>query len=388
MKLQNSDINAPSHAPADVQTRIEEDTLVVSFSGTWAIGASLVDPETLSNFFSPSGGASSLAFDTDALAEWDSRFMVFCGRLIAMAEAANMAVDRQGLPEGASRLLVLSKKVPPREGAARTGKAKESFAARVGGSVLESLDTAKSVTGFLGDVTLSLGRFFSGKAVLRKEDLLAQIKVCGSDSIGIVSLISMLVGLILAYVGAVQLKAFGAQVYTSTLVGIAMVRVLSAVMTAIIMAGRTGAAFAAELGTMQVNEEIDALQTFGINPLDLLVLPRVIAMTIMMPLLCAYADIMGVIGGAIVGIFFLDINATQYIQFTMNTVPLVNVWIGLVHSFVFGILVAMAGCYQGMQCGRSALAVGNATTSAVVSSIISIILATSLLTVMCNVLGI
>jgi len=163
---------------------------------------------------------------------------------------------------------------------------------------------------------------------------------------------------------------------------------MGAIMTGIIMAGRTGAAFAAELGTMQVNEEIDALRTFGFSPAEFLVLPRVLALVLMMPLLCIYADLMGILGGFIVGVAMLGINPLQYLHSTWNSVPLANLWIGLVHSTVFGVLIALAGCYRGMRCGRSALAVGQATTSAVVTSILSIIIATAIITVVCEIIGV
>ncbi len=208
------------------------------------------------------------------------------------------------------------------------------------------------------------------------------------EAFPIVSLISFLVGLILAFVGAVQLQMFGAQIYVASLVGIGMVRVLAAIMTGIIVSGRTGAAFAAELGTMQVNEEIDALQTMGISPMEFLVLPRMLALMLMMPLLCLYADLMGVLGGLVVGVSMLDINVHEYINMTRESVSLTKLWVGLFHSAVFGVLIALAGCLRGMQCGRSASAVGAATTSAVVTSIVSIIVATAIITISCQVLGI
>jgi len=181
---------------------------------------------------------------------------------------------------------------------------------------------------------------------------------------------------------------FGGQIYVASLVGIAMVRVMGAVMAGIIMAGRTGAAFAAQLGTMEVNEEIDALKTMGISPMEFLVLPRMLALAIMMPLLCLYADLMGVLGGLIVGVVMLDLNVMEYYETTRAAVSLTDFWIGLFQSSVFGVLVALAGCLRGMQCGRSASAVGDAATSAVVTGIVSIVVATAIITILCNVIGI
>jgi phospholipid/cholesterol/gamma-HCH transport system permease protein len=197
----------------------------------------------------------------------------------------------------------------------------------------------------------------------------------------IVTLISLLVGLILAFIGAVQLMMFGAQIFVADLVAIAMVRVMGAVMVGVIMAGRTGAAFAAQIGTMQVNEEIDALQTLGISPMEFLVLPRMLALILMMPLLCIYADLMGIMGGFIVGVGMLDISSTQYINQTIKALNLYHFSIGLFHGLVFGVLVALAGCLRGIQCGRSASAVGQATTSAVVTSMVCIVVATAIITI-------
>jgi phospholipid/cholesterol/gamma-HCH transport system permease protein len=249
------------------------------------------------------------------------------------------------------------------------------------GSLAEVMD-------FLGGAGVAVARLFTGRATLRWSDLFLFMQESGSQAVPIVSLISLLVGLILAFVGAIQLKAFGAQIYVADLVGIAMVRVMGAIMTGIIMAGRTGAAFAAQLGTMQVNEEIDALKTLGVEPMEFLVLPRMVALVIMMPLLCIYADIMGILGGMIVGVTMLDLNPIVYLNQTKAAVSLTNMWIGLFYGAVFGMLVALSGCLRGIQCERSASAVGYAATSAVVTGIVSIIVATAIITVICNVLGI
>ena len=170
-------------------------------------------------------------------------------------------------------------------------------------------------------------------------------------------------------------------------VGPGRVRVMGAVMTGIIMAGRTGAAFAAQLGTMQVNEELDALEVLGISPIEFLVLPRILALILMMPLLCLYADLMGVLGGMIVGVTMLDINVMEYYNQTIAAVRLNDFFIGLFSSAVFGVLVALTGCLRGIQCGRSASSVGQAATSAVVTGIVSITVATAIITVLCSVLG-
>ena len=241
---------------------------------------------------------------------------------------------------------------------------------------------------FIGAAVVAFLKLLVGNASFRRSDLTLIIQECGVDALPIVILISFLVGLILAFVGAVQLEMFGAQIFVANLVGIAMVRVLGAVMAGIVMAGRTGAAFAAQLGTMQVNEEIDALKTMGVSPMEFLVLPRMLALVLMMPLLCVFADLMGILGGLVVGVGLLDIGLLQYLNQTKAALNLNHFFIGIFQASVFGVLVALAGCLKGMECGRSASAVGDATTSAVVTSIVAITVATAIITLVCNVLHI
>jgi len=174
-------------------------------------------------------------------------------------------------------------------------------------------------------------------------------------------------------VGAVQLKTFGAQIYVADLVGVAMVRVMGAIMTGIIMAGRTGAAFAAQLGSMQVNEEIDALQTLGVPLSDYLVLPRLAALILMTPLLVIYADVLGIAGGMLVGTWMLEVPPRVFLHQALSQVSLWTCAQGLIKGASFGVVVALAGCLRGMRCGRSAAAVGEAATSAVVTAIVWIV---------------
>jgi phospholipid/cholesterol/gamma-HCH transport system permease protein len=203
-----------------------------------------------------------------------------------------------------------------------------------------------------------------------------------------VSLISFMVGIILAYMGAVQLGQFGAQVYVANLVALGMVREMAPIMTAIIMAGRTGAAYAAQLGTMQVNEEIDAYRTMGFSPVEFLVLPRMIALVLMVPLLTVYSDIVGILAGMLVGVSIFDIGFREYYNQTVATLSMLDVAGGLFKAAVYGVLIAIAGCLRGMQSGRSASAVGEATTSAVVTSIVFIVVAAGLLTIIYQAMGI
>ncbi|MFP5223182.1 MAG: MlaE family ABC transporter permease [Acidobacteriota bacterium] len=372
---------------ATCEVTLSGSDLLVAFAGPWRVGSDLPDAEAARRAMLAYPAARALRFESARVTDWDSLFLSTCRAVLAVAAEMKLEVDFTGLPSGAASLLDLAAKVPERKGAARTTVA-APLLERIGSWTLTARDNFLSLLEFIGEVAMACVSLARGRAVYQRSTLWSLIQQTGIDAVPIVSLISLLVGLILAFVGAIQLRQFGAQIYVSTIVGIAMVRVMGAIMTGIIMAGRTGAAFAAELGTMQVNEEIDALRTFGFSPAEFLVLPRVLALVLMMPLLCIYADLMGILGGFIVGVAMLDINPLQYLHSTWNSVPLANLWIGLVHSTVFGVLIALAGCYRGMRCGRSALAVGQATTSAVVTSILSIIIATAIITVVCEIIGV
>jgi phospholipid/cholesterol/gamma-HCH transport system permease protein len=298
-----------------------------------------------------------------------------------------IADDRKGLPEGLRRLLELAEAVPEKEGT-RDESAKDALFARIGNITIGYGLSIEEFLNFLGELTLAFGKFLWGRARFRTVDLLEAIQQCGVSAVGIVMLIAFLVGVILAFMGAVQLSQFGASIYVADLVGIGMVREMGAMMTAIIMSGRTGAAFAAKLGTMKVTQEIDAMTTMGISPLEFLVLPRVLALIVMMPLLCLCADLMGILGGMFVGVTMLDLSATNYLRETISTLTLMNVFGGLIKAIFYGALIAMAGCLRGFECGNSSSAVGDAATQAVVMSIVMVVVACGLFAVIFSFLHI
>jgi phospholipid/cholesterol/gamma-HCH transport system permease protein len=217
-------------------------------------------------------------------------------------------------------------------------------------------------------------------------DLVQAFESSGVGALGIVALINLLIGAVLAFVGAVQLQQFGASIYVANLVAIGITRELGALMTGIVMAGRTGASFAAVLGTMTVNEEVDALRTMGLRPVEFLVLPRVLATSLMLPALVAYADVLGILGGTFVGVAMLDLGAVEYLRATQSSLALRHVVIGLVKSVAFGAVVALTGCYYGIRCGRTAAAVGEATTRAVVMGIVFVVIVDAACTVLLHVL--
>jgi len=367
--------------------RPSADRVVVRLSGRWTIEEDLPSLEPLEKEWAAGPGGGSVSFDAAGVSAWDSALVNFVLKARTACLARGLTFEEQGLPEGLLGLIRLATAVPERKGA-RKEEVREPFLTRVGKAAQAHAAAQKDALGFIGEAFLSVLALLRGRARFRRADFFTILQDCSLGALPIVSLISLLVGLILAFVGAVQLVMFGAQIYVASLVGIAMVRVMGAIMTGIIMAGRTGAAFAAQLGTMQVNEEIDALKTLGISPMEFLVLPRMLALIVMMPLLCLYADLMGILGGMVVGVGMLDLGVVEYFNMTKASVKLSYFWVGLFHAAVFGVLVALSGCLRGMQCGRSASAVGAATTSAVVTGILSIIVATALITIACNVIGI
>ena len=362
-----------------------EGTLRLRMAGSWRLAEALPAlSEAARRVDGP--GVRRVAFDGRGIEGWDSGLLTFVSGLVDHCRRRRIEEDRSGLPEGVQRLLCLAQAVPE----ARLGRAesREPFLARLGRRSLALLAAGREELEFVGEATRAFGRCLRGRASFRRADLWQLIQECGAGALPIVTLISALVGLILAFVGAVQLQAFGAQIYVADLVGIGMARQMGAIMTGIIMAGRTGAAFAARLGTMTVNEEIDALRTLGISPMEFLVVPRMLALMLMMPLLCVYADLMGILGGFIVGVGMLDLSALLYFEQTRAAVSLTQFALGLVCATVFGVLVALAGCLRGMNCGRSAQAVGEATTSAVVTGIVWIVVADGILTVVFDRLGV
>lgn len=363
------------------------DRLLLALSGSWKLGEALPSTADIQKRLEASGGIEAIAFDTQKLTGWDSGLLTFLQRLRRLCEENRIRIESGGLPEGARQLMALAAAVPEKKDARRPDKDRH-FLAMVGDETADFFASTGRLLAFIGDTTLALGRLLRGRAAFRRTDLLLIIESCGGQALPIVSLISFLVGLILAFVGAIQLLLFGAQIYVADLVGIAMVRLMAAVMTGVVMAGRTGGAFAAQLGTMQVNQEIDALKTLGLSPMEFLVLPRMLALALMMPLLCLYANVMGILGGLVVGVGILDIGMVQYYQRTIAAVRLWDLGIGLFSGAVFGVIIALSGCMRGMECGRSASAVGDAATSAVVTAIVGMTLSTAVITVICNLLGI
>jgi phospholipid/cholesterol/gamma-HCH transport system permease protein len=365
----------------------QDGTVVIRLVGAWRLRAGIPSLADLQGKIASAGILRRIAFDARELTSWDSSVVTFLVKVSELCRQREIPMDREGLPIGVRKLLDLAEAVPERKGARRE-VTEASFLERIGTSALGLAGSSKEMLAFLGEMTVTFLALLRLKARYRASDLFLLIQQCGAQALPIVTLISFLVGVILAFVGAVQLKQFGAQIYVADLVGIAMMREMGAMMTGIIMAGRTGAAFAAQLGTMKVTQEVDALTTAGFSPLEFLVLPRVMALILMMPLLCLYSDFVGVIGGAVIGVGMLHLSWTTYFHETANAISLTDVFGGVFKSAVYGVLIALAGCLRGLQSGNSSSAVGDAATSAVVTGIVAIVMACGIFAVVFYILGI
>jgi len=373
---------------ATLESGISENaTIKVVLSGKWLLRNELPQASSITDQLETNTSIKSIHINGKAIESWDTGLLVFLSSLIETAQTQELDIDLSNLPEGVRELLNLAAAVPEIDHASRhlhhegmlehVGK----FTLRYTGGFLHGLE-------FIGDVIMSFVRLIRGKAQFRIVDLFLIIEQTGPNALPVVSLVSFLVGLILAYMGAAQLERVGAEIYIADLVAIGMVREIAALMTGIIMAGRTGAAYAAEIGTMNVNEEIDAFKILGISVIDFLVLPRILALVTMIPLLTLYSALVGILAGMVVSVLVFDISVFEYYQQTLRALELKQFWVGLFKGTSYGIVVALAGCLRGLQCGRSALAVGRATTSAVVTSIVYIVIVASALTIVFYKVGI
>lgn len=332
-------------------------------------------------------GSGALRIDCKELGRWDSALVVFLRMVRDRARANGVHIEDQDVPQAARQLLALAAAADPTTAPHRELRRK-SVVSRVGESFLRGCSEASIAVALLGDTALRGTAALAGRARSRAVDVLHLMRESGPGALAIVAIVNGLVGAILAFVGAIQFRRFGAGIYVADLVGIAVVREMAAVMTAIVMAGRTGGAYAAHIATMQGNEEIDALKTFGIPPFDFLVLPRIVALVTMMPLLYLYGCAVGLFGGYLVGIATLDLTSSAFLAELVGAVAGRQFAIGAVKSVTFGALIALAGCHIGLRAGRSAADVGRAATSAVVAGIIGVIALDAVFAACTNALGI
>jgi phospholipid/cholesterol/gamma-HCH transport system permease protein len=359
-------------------------TVTVTVSGVWSIRQGLPSLAPVRRHLAEAATVHRVLLGSTDLGKWDSALLTFLLMVETLCRAHGIGVDTTALPPGLRKLIELASAAPGRK---QERKSPPSFLARIGERTMQEGRALLRSIAFLGESLIAFVQLLRGRARYRRADLFLTIQECGAQALPIVSIISLLIGMIFAFVGAVQLRQFGADIYDANLVAVAMAREMAAVMTAIVLAGRTGAAFAAHIGAMQGNEEVDALSTLGISPVEFLVLPRMLALIVMTPLLCIYANAMGIFGGFIVGINTLNVTPTAYLLQTQAAVTMGDFAIGIVKGSVFGALIAVTGCLRGIEAGRSAAAVGAAATSAVVSGILAIIITDAIFAVLLNILG-
>lgn len=321
---------------------------------------------------------------------WDSRLMAFLMACQRLCEQYQCQLELVDMPEEVVQLFQLANAVPANRSVAEVDAHSQGIMGRLQWLLNKTRHIREEVVDFLaftGELTLAFLRWLLGRGSARWTDILSFCHQAGPSALAIITLQSILVGMILAYLGMVQLRQFGAEVYVSNLVAIGMVREMGALMTAIIMSGRTGAAYAAQLGTMQVNEEIDALTTLGLEPVDYLVLPRTLALVFCIPLLCLYSNVLGMLGGGLVATG-MEMTWRMYLYQLTEAISVGDILTGVFKSLIFAKLIAVAGCRAGLACGRSSAAVGQATTTAVVTAIIYLVIADAGLNILFYHLGI
>jgi phospholipid/cholesterol/gamma-HCH transport system permease protein len=369
--------------------RPDPGSLRIRLFGAWVLRRTVPDlVDAVERGLAPrTGPIKRIGFDAERLEAWDSMLVSELRRLKALCAERRIELDFAGLPEGARSMIELATAAPERR-PPRRARSRHGFVTAVGVECMMASRALGDMIGFLGETIQALVAALRGRARYRATDLFQIVQENGPAALPIVALVNFLVGMIIAFIGSIQLEKFAAEIYVANLVGIGVVREMGPMMTAIILAGRTSAAFAAQLGTMQVNEEISALRTLGIPPMQFLVLPRVIALVAMVPLLVLYANVIGIFGGSLVALVKLNVSLTLFYEQLVGAVTITD-WIGgLVKSAVFGIIIVLSGCLRGMQAARSASAVGRAATSAVVTGIVFIIATDAVFTTIYIALGI
>ena len=361
--------------PATASLSGEGDSIVLRICGDWLLKNVRTPFEKIGGELSSHRHASSIKVDAEHLGEYDSALVAFLLQVYELCDDLDIDFDMESVPEAGEA----SKKSEAR----RSG-----LFGKVGSRAIGVFSSFNSISGFIGETVIAVALALVGRARFRMRDLALLVQRAGPEALPIVALISFLVGLILAFVGAIQLAKYGSEIFVADLVGIAMVREMGAIMVGIVMSGRTGAAFAAELGSMKVNDEISAFRTFGISPMEFLVLPRVFALVMMFPLLTIFADVIGMIGGLVIGVGMFDISYEQYANRSIAALNLVQLSTGVGKSLIFGLIVGIIGCKQGLACEKSSAGVGLATTSAVVQSITWIIVADSIFAVIFTIFDI
>ncbi len=371
---------SPETATARATARPAGDVLEVALGGPWRLSAETPRWSTVLGEARP----ARVRLSADGVSHWDTSLVVFLGEAQRWCGEAGVGCDTAPLPE---KMRLLSGQFEASMRTAGHDDHSQSLVVEVGLSTRSAMRQARDFLQFVGECWIDTVRLVTGRTGLRWNDCLGEMQKCGAMALPIVSLISFLVGVTLAYSGSIVLKRFGGEIWVADLIGVAMTREMGALITGIVLAGRTGAAFAAEIGSMKANEEIDALSTLGISPVRFLVIPRVIALGLMMPLLALYAICLGILGGMAVAFATLNIPPAAYWVEMLTIVDMSDVVVGMIKAVTFGLIVGLSGCLRGLQSARNASGVGHAATSAVVTAILLIIVADAIFAVLFNAIG-
>jgi phospholipid/cholesterol/gamma-HCH transport system permease protein len=359
---------------------------VLQLGGRWTIRESArLDPELRT--LNPGSGA--IAIDASQIERLDSAGAWLVLRTRRALEAAGHKISKFTLPELYQPLM---ENLEKGKGPLAESPRRNSFTGRlerIGRATVHGARQGYRMLGYLGRVTVeTVDAIASPKSNMRVAAIIHQVEETGISALPIVGLLAFLVGVVLAYQGADQLKRFGAQLFTINLLGVGVLREIGGLITAIIVAGRSGSAFTAQIGTMRVNEEIDAMQTIGLNTVDVLVLPRIIGLVIALPILTFFADLMGMLGGAVMCYFQLGFTIPVFMRQLNDAITVNTLMVGLIKAPVFAFVISLVGCYEGFQVERNAASVGLLTTRSVVESVFLVIVLDAAFSVMFSVLGI
>jgi phospholipid/cholesterol/gamma-HCH transport system permease protein len=357
-------------------------------TGPWVIAAaSAVDP--LMRAFVETKPAGPVLIDLSAVTAFDTVGAWLVHRTRDDLAGRGVKVEVQGLDADRLPLLEAVDRVKRDEPVApRQRHVLHDLAERTGRATFQFGDEAVSLIGFLGVLVAKSLRAFLAPRRIRFRALAYHIEHTGLTAMPIVGLLSFLIGVVLAYQGADQLRQFGAQIFVVNLLGVSILRELGILLTAIIVAGRSGSAFTAQIGTMKVNLEVDAMQTLGLDPVDILVIPRVLALVITLPILAFYASMMAIFGGALMANATLDISFQQFARQFQSSIAFSNFWTGILKAPIFAFTIALVGCYEGLKVSGSAESVGRLTTQSVVVSIFLVIVLDALFSVVYSMLGV
>ncbi len=369
------------HTPWGLDIEFQEpSTLLVKLSGSCCLQSRMPHTYDIITALYNHPEVTELSFNTDALTEYDSGMVIWLLKLEKLCESRDIIFNKLTLPLGLQHLVHLAKVVPP-HGFVHVPEDKTLFG-RTGALTVRLWHRGWELIDLIGASVRGSVRVFTGRSIFLKRDILLQIQDNGPDAFAIVIVISFLVGITLALVGAVQLAKFGSEIFIADMEVVGILREMGALMVGIIMAGRAASAYAAEIGSMKSDDEVDALHALAISAIDFLVMPRIIATIIAMPLLVIFADVIGNLAGLFFSSFFLDITYLEYMTQAREAFLLGDFFIGIGKGLVFGYVIAIAGCLRGLQCGRSAAAVGSAATSAVVLSIVLVMLSNTAIDIM------